>query len=82
MIELDRQGDIAVVTLAHGKVNALDLELLRELGAALGECEKAGAVVLTGRGAAFSAGVDLVRLDAEDADYLADSSSRGRWSPR
>lgn len=72
MIELDRQGEVAVVTLAHGKVNALDLELLRELGAALGECEEAGAVVLTGRGAAFSAGVDLVRLDAEDADYLAD----------
>jgi enoyl-CoA hydratase len=72
MIELERQDDVALLTLAHGKVNALDLELVRALGGALGEVEEAGAVVLTGRGSVFSAGVDLARVDAEGADYLAD----------
>lgn len=72
MIELEHQGDVALLTLAHGKVNAFDLELLRELGAALGEIEEAGAVVITGRGSVFSAGVDLARVDAETAEYLAD----------
>jgi enoyl-CoA hydratase len=72
MIELEHQGDVALLTLAHGKVNAFDLELLRELGAALGEIEAAGAVVITGRGSVFSAGVDLARVDAEPAEYLAD----------
>lgn len=72
MIELEHHGEVALLTLAHGKVNAFDLELLRELGAALGELEEAGAVVITGRGSVFSAGVDLARVDAEPAEYLAD----------
>lgn len=72
MIELEQRGEVALLTLAHGKVNALDLELVRELLAALGELEETGAVVLTGRGSVFSAGVDLARVDAEPAEYLAD----------
>jgi enoyl-CoA hydratase len=72
MIELEWRDEVALVTLAHGKVNALDLELVRELLAALGELEDAGAVVLTGRGSVFSAGVDLARVDREPAEYLAD----------
>ena len=72
MIELEWRDEVALVTLAHGKVNALDLELVRELLAALGELADAGAVVLTGRGSVFSAGVDLARVDGEPAEYLAD----------
>ena len=72
MIEIERHGEVALLRLAHGKVNALDLELLRELQAALGELEGGGAVVITGRGSVFSAGVDLARVDAEPAEYLAD----------
>lgn len=72
MIELERHDDVALLTLAHGKVNALDLELVRALLGALDEVEEAGAVVLTGHGSVFSAGVDLARVDAEPSDYLAD----------
>ena len=32
MIEVDRHGDVHVVRMRHGKVNALDLELLRLTG--------------------------------------------------
>lgn len=53
---------MAVVRLEHGKVNALDLELLRAITATMHEVSSAGAVVLTGAGRAFSAGVDLRRI--------------------
>lgn len=72
MIELERHDDVALLTLAHGKVNALDRELVGALLGALDEVEEAGAVVLTGHGSVFSAGVDLARVDAEPSDYLAD----------
>ena len=70
MIEVDEHGAVRVVRLNHGKVNALDLELLRALKdtfAALGDA----AVVLTGAGHCFSAGVDLRRVLEADADYAA-----------
>ncbi|OLF12778.1 enoyl-CoA hydratase [Actinophytocola xinjiangensis] len=62
MIETTDQDGVAVLTLDHGPVNALDLELLTALPAALAEVADARAVVLTGRGRAFSAGVDLTRI--------------------
>lgn len=62
MIEVEHQGDVAVVRFNHGKVNALDLELLRAITETMREVESAGAVVLTGAGRAFSAGVDLRRI--------------------
>lgn len=62
MIRVDRQGDVAVVGLEHGKVNALDIELLRAISETMHDLGSAGAVVLTGDGRAFSAGVDLRRL--------------------
>ncbi|HEV3380258.1 MAG TPA: enoyl-CoA hydratase/isomerase family protein [Trebonia sp.] len=63
MIEREDAGDVAVVRLAHGPVNAMDLELCEALTA---ECRslatsRARAVVLTGRGPCFSAGADLHR---------------------
>lgn len=70
MIERDDRGRIAVVRLAHGKANALDLELCEALAATFGELAPAdgpAAVVLTGRGSIFSAGVDLFRI-AGDRD--------------
>ncbi|HEX2163811.1 MAG TPA: enoyl-CoA hydratase/isomerase family protein [Thermoanaerobaculia bacterium] len=72
MIDLERHENLVLLRLAHGRVHALDLELVRALLSALDEAEEAGAVVLTGSGSVFSAGVDLVRVDAEGADYLAD----------
>ena len=31
MIEMSRRGDIAILTMVHGKANALDIELLEGL---------------------------------------------------
>lgn len=71
MIELtSHQGDVAVLRLMHGKANALDLDLCRAITAALAQCRSSSAVVLTGRGAIFSAGVDLVRLLDGGAAYI------------
>lgn len=64
MIEREVHGDVAVLRLAHGKASALDLELLQALDEAL-RAEQAGAqraLVLTGSGTIFCAGVDLKRI--------------------
>lgn len=71
MIERETHGAVAVLRLAHGKVNALDLELCDALALALRDEDRTDsrAVVLTGAGRAFSAGVDLKRLADGGADY-------------
>jgi len=61
-LKVDRQKDVAVVSLERPPVNALNLGLLEELRDTLTELESAQAVravVLTGSGACFSAGIDL-----------------------
>jgi enoyl-CoA hydratase len=72
MIAGEQRGTLTVLTLEHGKANALDTELCRGLTSALDELlrEGASAVVLTGRGKIFSAGVDLFRVVDGGADYL------------
>jgi enoyl-CoA hydratase len=72
MIEIRHQGDVAVLQLVHGKANALDLELCDALAKSFRQIETANAraVVLTGQGRMFSAGVDLPRLTAGGADYV------------
>ncbi|MEV0715877.1 enoyl-CoA hydratase/isomerase family protein [Asanoa sp. NPDC050611] len=62
MISVEERGSVPVVTIANGPVNVLDLETLRELTAVLVGLESAPALVVTGAGRAFSAGVDLKRL--------------------
>jgi enoyl-CoA hydratase len=64
VIDVSRRGTVAVLRMAHGKANALDLELCEALTAQLDDCARsdAGALVLTGEGRMFSAGVDLLRL--------------------
>jgi enoyl-CoA hydratase len=62
VIAVEEQGDVAVVRFEHGKVNALDLELLRAISHTMRDLGNAGAIVLTGAGRAFSAGVDLRRI--------------------
>jgi enoyl-CoA hydratase len=64
VIEREMHGDVAVLRLAHGKASALDLELLVALDTALRaeEQSSAKALVLTGSGAIFCAGVDLKRI--------------------
>ena len=63
---------MAVVRLEHGKVNALDLELCQAISTTFAGPDVLGAraVVLTGAGSAFSAGVDLWRV-IEGGDHYA-----------
>ena len=71
-LTIETRGGVAIVRLSHGKVNAFDVELLREWMAALEALENGepSAVVVTGLGTTFSAGVDLRRLTRGGADYI------------
>jgi enoyl-CoA hydratase len=62
MLETEDRSGVTVLRLHHGKVNALDTELLRAITAAMRDRDPASAVVITGHGSAFSAGVDLKRI--------------------
>jgi enoyl-CoA hydratase len=70
MLDLEERGDVTVMRLAHGKVNALDLELLLAITAAMRALDQARAVVITGSGPVFSAGVDLRRVVAGGPSYV------------
>jgi enoyl-CoA hydratase len=60
MLTVDERDDIAVLRMEHGRVNALDAELLDALTDAVTASDRA--LVVTGSGSAFSAGVDLRRI--------------------
>lgn len=64
MIRIEDRPPVRILRMEHGKVQALDIELLGALDAALAraQVDAVGAVVVTGSGSAFSAGVDLFRL--------------------
>ena len=72
MIDIKTDTGIAVLTLRHGKANALDIEFCEALAARFSELRRsdAKAVVVTGQGRIFSAGVDLKRLSEGGADYV------------
>jgi enoyl-CoA hydratase len=72
MIDIKTDAGVAVMTLAHGKANALDIEFCEALTARFLELRRsdARAVVVTGQGKIFSAGVDLKRLSEGGADYV------------
>ncbi len=59
-----QDGPVTVLEFERGKANALDTELLRELIHHLDDIAKGPhrAIILTGRGSIFSAGVDLFRV--------------------
>jgi len=72
MIDREQNKDILTLRLAHGKASAMDLELcealIRELKDA--ETSDARAVILTGTGSIFCAGVDLFRLTNDGPAYV------------
>lgn len=70
MIERDLTDGILTLRIAHGKAGAIDAELVEALIAGLDAAAGARAVVLTGTGSIFSAGVDLFRLTEGGADYV------------
>lgn len=71
MIEIQARGPVQVLTLFSGRVNAMDVELLEELTLAVRDLQRsgAGALVVTGAGRVFSAGVDLNRVVEGGAGY-------------
>ena len=73
VIDTTYQDGVAVLAMRHGKVNALDTALCQALCGALDDAAAGGAqaVVLTGTGTVFSAGVDLHRVIAGRDAYLA-----------
>jgi enoyl-CoA hydratase len=72
MIELTSRGDVAILTMVHGKANALTTAFCDGVVARLQETAAARAVVITGSGRIFSAGVDLPRLLQGGPPYVRD----------
>jgi enoyl-CoA hydratase len=72
MFAREDRDAVAIVRMAHGKVSALDAELCVAMTAELGRLEHdaSRAVVLTGTGAVFSAGVDLFRILDGGGEYV------------
>ncbi|MCW5691234.1 MAG: enoyl-CoA hydratase/isomerase family protein [Pseudolabrys sp.] len=75
MINMRLDDGVAIVTLEHGKANALDAEFCEALAVLfekMREQPEVKAVVVTGQGKIFSAGVDLKRVGAGGAAYVRD----------
>lgn len=75
MLERDQRDGVALLTVEHGKANTLDAELLAAMEEALDALEadrEVRALVLTGSGGIFSAGVDLFRVLEGGREYLDD----------
>ncbi|MCA0423887.1 MAG: enoyl-CoA hydratase/isomerase family protein [Proteobacteria bacterium] len=66
------QGDIAVVEMHHGKANALDVAFCDALTLRFQRLRETSsrAVVLTGQGKMFSAGVDLPQMVEAGVPYI------------
>ena len=70
MIHREDRDGIAVLRIEHGKANTLDLELCNAIVEAFEDASEARAVVLTGTGKIFSAGVDLFRVLEGGESYI------------
>lgn len=68
-VQVTRDNGVTLISMQHGKVNALDLELLTQIHEVFAGLSPDEVVVLTGNGRAFSAGLDMRRLLEEDASY-------------
>ena len=70
MIHREDHDGIAVLRIEHGKANTLDMELCDAVAEAFEDANDARAVVLTGTGRIFSAGVDLFRVLEGGKSYI------------
>jgi enoyl-CoA hydratase len=71
MIQRDDRDGIRILRLAHGKVSAIDIELGESFVREMHDAATApiSAVIVTGTGSSFSAGVDLFRVVEDGAEY-------------
>ena len=71
MIQRDDRDGIRILRLAHGKVSAMDIELGEAFTSEMADAAAAPikAVIVTGSGSSFSAGVDLFRVIKDGPDY-------------
>lgn len=69
MIITEHTGQVTILRLEHGKVNAFDLDSIRALTEHIQSLDPAQGLVLAGTGRLFSAGVDLAQLLRKDLDY-------------
>ena len=70
MIHREDRDGIALLRIEHGKANTLDIELCNAIVEAFEGASDARAVVLTGTGKIFSAGVDLFRVLEGGTSYI------------
>ncbi len=72
MIEQEDWGCTSILRMVAGRGNALNIDFIEGLSAALAKSERgpARAVVLIGQGTIFGAGVDLPAIVAGGADYV------------
>ncbi|WP_250282423.1 enoyl-CoA hydratase-related protein, partial [Frankia sp. CiP1_Cm_nod2] len=83
-LELDwPEPHVLRVTLSRGRMNALDFQMHRDLGAIwrlIDEDTEVSAVVLAGRGRAYSAGgdFDMVQRIIDDYDFRCQMWKEGR----
>jgi enoyl-CoA hydratase len=72
MIDVAEQGEVAVITLHHGKANALDVAFCEALTLRFEKLRDSSsrAVVIAGQGRIFSAGVDLPQLLGGGESYI------------
>jgi enoyl-CoA hydratase len=72
MIEFEKRGNIAILSMNRGKGNALNVEMVQALTGALDELERsdARAGIITGTGKIFGAGVDLPAMLEGGPEYV------------
>jgi len=70
-VNIEQRDGVRVLHMQFGRANAMNADMLDGLSSALNDGD-AQPTVLTGEGNVFSAGLDLVSLDAYDRDDLED----------
>lgn len=72
MFDISHQGHVTILRMVHGKANTLSLEFCATLSQHIAtfRASPAHALVITGSGQIFSAGVDLLRLSDGGAPYV------------
>jgi enoyl-CoA hydratase len=70
MIEITQREGVTILSMADGKANTMTIEFCETLTARLQAAADARAIVITGSGRIFSAGVNLLRLLEGGAPYI------------